>query len=333
MQFEILDKMRHGYVPNKKELVSLLEGEADEYLFKYANEVCLERKGKIVDIRAILEFSNYCACKCIYCGLNVHNSNVSRYRMDKDSIIKTALLASEAGYKTIVLQSGEDYSYTKDMMCEIVESIKKQSDISITLSIGERSFDELQAMRNAGADRFLLKHETSDEKLYEILHKEDGLKDRIACQKNIKLLKYETGGGFMIGIPGQSTSTIAEDILLLKEVGIDMAGIGPFISHEDTPLKGSPNGSSIMTRRAVALTRLLIPDANLPATTSLGVLEPKERDLVFSCGANVIMRKVTPIEERLKYQIYPVNFGEIKDILTERKQLEDYIKSLDRIPV
>ncbi len=316
-----------------QEIVALLSGTDDEMLFRTANEVCLEKKGKVVNIRAILEFSNYCSCKCIYCGLNVHNEKASRYRLSKEDIIKTSLEASEAGYKTIVLQSGEDAYYTKDMICEIVSQIKAKSDISITLSIGERSFEQLEAMRSAGADRFLLKHETSDSALYEVLHKGDLLEDRVNCQKNIKKLGYETGGGFMIGLPGQTLETIASDILLLKEVGIDMAGIGPFISHEDTPLKVYPNGDSLMTRRAVAITRLLLPEANLPATTSLGVLNPKERDLVFSCGANVIMKKVTPWQERLKYEIYPTDLGEYKDIKTERLQLENYIKTLDRIPV
>lgn len=319
--------------PDRKELVKWLNGYDDEKLFESANRLCMERKGRVINIRAILEFSNYCRCKCQYCGLNVHNQKVNRYRLSKEDIIKTSLEAWEAGYKTIVLQSGEDPYYTEAMMCEIVRAIKSESEMAITLSIGERSFEELEAMREAGADRFLLKHETSDAKLYEKLHQGDSLDDRVSCQKNIKRLGYETGGGFMIGLPGQSLETIAEDLLLLKEVGIDMAGIGPFIAHEDTPLREHPNGNSLLTRRTVALARLLLPEANLPSTTSLGVIDPKERDLIFSCGANIIMRKVTPWQERLKYQIYPADFGMQNDILTERKQLEAYIKSLDRIPV
>lgn len=330
---KLIDKLYEGYIPKPEELKPLLEGNADGYLFQKANEMCLTQKGREVQIRAILEFSNYCRCKCIYCGLNCNNKQVSRYRMEPLEIVNTSVKAWEAGYRTIVLQSGEDLFYTQEIICDIVSQIKEKCDISITLSIGERSYKELKAMREAGADRFLLKHETSDESLYSRVHMGDTLRDRLNCLRDIKKLGYETGGGFMVGIPGQNLDIISRDILMLREIGCDMAGIGPFISHEDTPLRGNPNGDTVMTRRALAITRLLLPMANLPATTSLGVLSPKERDLVFSSGANVIMRKVTPWSERLKYEIYPTNFVQDKDIKTARKELEEYIESLDRIPV
>lgn len=329
----LIDKIYDGYVPKPEELEPLLEGRADLYLFQKANQMCLSKKGREVQLRAILEFSNYCRCKCIYCGLNCNNQKILRYRIEPGEIVKTSVEAWEAGYKTIVLQSGEDLFYSEEIICAAVREIKEKCDISITLSIGERPYSELKAMREAGADRFLLKHETSDEGLYTSLHMGDMLGDRIACLRDIKSLGYETGGGFMIGIPGQTLSIIARDIILLREIGCDMAGIGPFIAHEDTPLRGSANGQPLLTRRAVALTRLLLPMSNLPATTSLGVIDSRERDLVFSSGANVIMRKVTPWSERVKYEIYPTSLGENKDIQTARKELEEYVISLDRIPV
>ena len=333
MNRNIIDQMTEGYVPDREELTELLKGGSDEYLFEKANELTMRVKGKNVDIRAILEFSSYCRCRCIYCGLRADNANAQRYRLSADDIVNTTLEAAQAGYRTIVLQSGEDPFYTEEIICDIVIRIKAGSDIAITLSIGERPYSELSAMREAGADRFLLKHETSDPELYEHIHKGDQLSDRTGCQKNLKALGYETGGGFMIGLPGQTLDTIAGDLLLIREIGCEMAGIGPFISHEQTPLAGEKNGDPLLTRRTVALARLLLPSANLPATTSLGVIDRSQLDLIFSNGANVIMRKVTPWSERTKYEIYPTNFGEEKDILTARKELEQYIESLDRIPV
>ena len=333
MNRNIIDQMTEGYVPDREELTELLKGGSDEYLFEKVNELTMRVKGKKVDIRAILEFSSYCRCRCIYCGLRADNANAQRYRLSADDIVNTTLEAAQAGYRTIVLQSGEDPFYTEEIICDIVRRIKAGSDIAITLSIGERPYSELSAMREAGADRFLLKHETSDPELYEQIHRGDQLSDRTGCQKNLKALGYETGGGFMIGLPGQTLDTIAGDLLLIREIGCEMAGIGPFISHEQTPLAGEKNGDPLLTRRTVALARLLLPSANLPATTSLGVIDRSQLDLIFSNGANVIMRKVTPWSERTKYEIYPTNFGEEKDILTARKELEQYIESLDRIPV
>lgn len=330
---DLIDSLSQGYLPEPEELITLLEGGIDEYLFQKANELTLERKGKKVDIRAILEFSNYCRCRCTYCGLSVENQNVNRYRLSEEDIVNTTLEAAQAGYRTIVLQSGEDPFYTEEKICKIVRKIKANSDISITLSIGERPYEELSAMRKAGADRFLLKHETSDEDFYKEIHKGDLLKDRVDAQKNLKSLGYETGGGFMIGIPGQTLQMIAGDLLLIREIGCEMAGIGPFISHEDTPLRGQKSGDPLLTRRTVAIARLLLPDANLPATTSLGVIDSSQLDLIFKNGANVIMRKVTPWSERTKYEIYPTNLGEEKDIQSARTELEKYIQSLDRIPV
>lgn len=330
---KILSLFSNSATPSPEALKALLSGTADEALFAVADAVRREHVGGIVHIRAIVEFSNYCRLPCRYCGLNARNEALTRYRMAPDEIGDTVLEAARAGYKTVVLQSGEDPFYTKEILCELIRGIRKKCDIAITLSIGERDYEELKAFFEAGAERYLLKHETSDEALYAALHPGCTLKSRIECLKNIKKLGYETGSGFMIGLPGQTLETIANDILLLKELACDMAGIGPFLPSPATPLGGEQPGDPLLTRRAVALTRLLLPQSHLPATTSLGVLSRGERDEVFSSGANVIMKKVTPWNVRRLYEIYPSDLGEEKTILTAHRELEELIRGLGKIPV
>lgn len=330
---ELINAAATGQEVTQAQLAALLTQEDATALFQRADEVCRQNFGDEVQIRAILEFSNHCRRHCCYCGLNAGNTEAARYRMQPADIIRVSVEAWEAGYQTIVLQSGEDPYYTKDMVCEIVTGIKAQCPIFITLSIGERPYDELKAFRACGADRYLLKHETADAQIYRTLHPCGTLQERVDCLKNIKSLGYETGSGFMIGLPGQTAQTIAKDLLLLRELRCDMAGIGPFIPHPQTPLHHVPAGSTDMTKRAVALARLLLPKANLPATTSLGVLDSGEKALVFSCGANIIMRKVTPWDCRKQYEIYPSDLGETIDIRTARCRLEQEIKQLGKIPI
>lgn len=314
----------------KMELVTAL-GEKDfSSYFEEADRIQRLNKKDVIDIRAILEFSNYCKRSCIYCGLNCGNDKVVRYRMEPNEIIAQSLNAAKVGYKTIVLQSGEDPYYTAEIMGEIVKAVKK-SGIIITLSCGERTFEEYQYWRECGADRYLLKHETADPEIYKYLHPCGTLEERTQCLRNLKKIGYETGSGFMIGLPGQTLETVAKDILLLKEIGCHMAGIGPFISHPETPLGDSPNGSTELTKRAVALARILLPEANLPATTSLGVIDNEEKNQVFSCGANVIMRKVTPDGYKKLYEIYPSQLRET-NLLEERKELEQFIESMGKTP-
>lgn len=322
--------MRWNENITKKELVSLLALEDFSEVYQVADEVRRQRKGDWVDIRAILEFSNYCRCRCRYCGLNCENHNIKRYRLQPEQIVLTCKEAADAGYRTVVLQSGEDRWYTPEMLGDIIRQIK-QTGMAVTVSCGEFPDDVYAYLKECGADRYLMKHETASEDIYSKLHPGTSLKERIRCLKTIKRLGYETGSGFMIGLPGQTLDTIAEDLLLLKEIGCDMAGIGPFIPHPDTDLKGYPHGSTELTKRAVALARLLLPDANLPATTALGVLDGEEKNDIFSCGANVIMRKITPSEVKKLYEIYPSQWKET-DIFSERKELEEQMKQLGRIP-
>lgn len=317
--------------PDAETLISLLKCADFEEVFRYADRINRRYHGDVVDIRAIIEFSNICRRQCLYCGLNRTNTNIDRYRMAMNEIVETAIQAWEAGYQTVVLQSGEDMYYTKEILGTVISEIKKYTSIKITLSCGERNYEELSYLKNCGADRYLLKHETSSKDLYRYLHPCGTLQERTNCLKNIKKLGYETGSGFMIGLPDQTFETIAQDILLLRELRCDMAGIGPFISHPDTKLKGLPNGSTELTKRAVALARILLPSANLPATTSLGVLSKEEKQSIFHCGANVIMRKVTPASYVKLYEIYPGDIH-VDNIVSERKELEQMLISIGKTP-
>lgn len=300
-------------------------------IYEKAGLLTRERFGDIVNIRAILEFSNYCRRQCAYCGLNRNNTALPRYRMMPEEMVETAQHAARAGYQTLVMQSGEDPYYTKELLGQIVTEIKK-TGMAITLSCGERPIEDYRYWKKCGADRYLLKHETSDESLYRSLHPCGTLKSRIQCLKSLKSLGYETGSGFMVGLPGQTHATIANDILLLEEIGCDMAGIGPFIPHPKTPLSSSPQGSTELAKRAVALTRLVLPECNLPATTSLAVIDENAKKDVFSCGANVIMKKVTPDQYKELYEIYPAKLSHT-NIYQNRHDLEQQIKSLGKIPL
>lgn len=315
----------------KKELEALLALEDFGPVYEKADEVRKQIKGDIVDIRAIIEFSNICGRRCRYCGLNRDNTKASRYKMTPQEILDTARQATQAGYKTIVLQSGEAPVFKKEELGDIVRQIKEMG-AAVTISCGELSYDELAYLKECGADRYLLKHETADPKLYGKLHPCGSLETRKTCLRNISRLGYETGSGFMIGLPGQSLETIAEDLLLLKELNCRMAGIGPFIPHPDTPLGDEQEGSTELTKRAVALARLLLPEANLPVTTALGVIDKQEKEHAFACGANVIMKKVTPDPYRAAYEIYPAKLEKC-DIGKDRKKLEEQIRALGRIPV
>lgn len=317
---------------SQDDIVSLLKLEDFSKVFELADKINFDNFKNKVDIRAILEFSNNCKRKCAYCGLNSNNTKLTRYRMTEDEILQTTFEAFNAGYRTIVLQSGEDSYFTSKKIGNLVKKIKENIDIAITVSCGEMSYEDYKYIKECGADRYLLKHETSDEKLYSSLHSCGTLRNRIKCLKNLKTLSYYTGGGFMIGLPGQTLHTIANDILTLKSIPCDMAGIGPFISSDDTPLKNMKNGDTLLVKKAVAITRILLPKSHLPATTALGVIDSKEKDNIFSCGANVIMRKVTPQKYEQFYSIYP-NKIKVNDIIKDRKNLEQQIINIGKIPV
>lgn len=315
----------------RSQILEFLTTKDASQLFSEADRIRRENVGDEIRIRALLEFSNNCKRKCLYCGLNCGNNTLSRFRLTPDEIVSVALNAHDVGYQTIVLQSGEDPQFTPDILCDIVQRIKP-CGIAVTLSCGEFPAAVYRRFRECGADRYLLKHETADPILYAALHPDSTFVERERCQRDIKAVGLETGGGFMIGLPGQTPETIADDLLQLASIPCDMAGIGPFLPNPATPLGNVPPGSTELTRRAIAIARLLLPNANLPATTALGVLDPDEKRSVFDCGANVLMQKVTPNRVKRLYEIYPSDLADT-DIQADRARIESEIRSMGRIPV
>jgi biotin synthase len=303
---KLVDKASQFQELSKKELVFLLKQplEKVDYLLDKADQKRDEIFANEVHLRAIIEFSNYCRQNCFYCGLRKDNQNIERYQLKQEEIVDTAEAASEIGYKTVVLQSGED-EYPAQEIAEIIKKIKNNTSMAVTLSLGERDFGAYKLWREAGADRYLLKHETADRELYNKYHPGMSFDNRIESLKYLKNLGYQIGSGVIIGLPGQTEEILAEDILLLKELDIDMMGAGPFIPHQQTPLKGKERGTVEMTLKFNALCRLLMPLVHIPATTALGTIDVEGRQKALKAGANVVMPNVTDSSYREKYQIYP----------------------------
>ncbi|MEJ5229360.1 MAG: [FeFe] hydrogenase H-cluster radical SAM maturase HydE [Pseudothermotoga sp.] len=304
--FDILQKiLKDPQNVSLEEVAGILsDDKIDEKLFALADEVRQSYLGKDVHIRGIIEFSNYCRNDCLYCGIRASNKNISRYRMTVEEIVERAQMISQMGIKTIVLQSGEDPYYDTDTIAELIRRIKK-FNVAITLSIGERDFREYKLWKDVGADRYLMRHETADESLYERLHPNDSLTTRAAHLKKLKELGYEVGAGSMVGLPGQNDLSLAKDILFIRDLDADMVGIGPFIPHPSTPLQNAKPGALNKTLKMIALTRLFLPDTNIPATTALGTIHPFGRQMALKCGANVIMPNFTPSPYRSLYALYP----------------------------
>ncbi len=302
---KLIDKAKIEHTLSKSEIIAILKDNSiNDYLFKTADEIRKNYTGDEVYLRALIEFSNICRCDCKYCGIRRDNKNVSRYRLEKDEILKLADFAVQSGYKTIVLQSGEDMFFSAEYLAEIIKEIK-QNDVAVTLSIGERTFEEYKILKDAGADRFLLRIETTDENLYGQMHPQMSLANRKQCLFNLKKLGYETGTGSLVGLPGQTLESLADDILFYKELDADMIGIGPLIVHPETPLKDEKNGDLILAIKVLALTRLLLPDINIPATTAMETLHREGRIWALKAGANVIMPNVTFENCKKNYEIYP----------------------------
>ena len=278
--------------------------------------------GDEVHLRGLIEISNYCVRLCGYCGLRAGNRELGRYRMTGHEIMDCVARAAEYGYGTVVLQAGEDYGMTRDWIAGLVRRIKNEFGLAVTLSLGERPVEDLVAWREAGADRYLLRFETSDPDLYRAIHpgrrgkRADPL-DRISMLRRLRQLGYEAGSGIMVGIPGQTYETLADDIELFRSLDLDMVGVGPYIAHPSTPLGESrwtagiatadqvPN-SELMVYKVVALTRLVCPEANIPSTTALATINRESgRELGLRRGANIVMPNLTPPKYRVLYEIYP----------------------------
>ena len=301
---KILEKTYEKHSLTKSEIIELLNSDGKE-LYKYSDRVRQENVGDGVHLRGLIEFSNICKCSCKYCGLRSPNNRADRYRLEPDDIIKYAQNGVELGYKTVVLQSGEDNYYDTDKLCHIISEIKK-NDIAITLSIGERTREEYQAFKDAGADRYLLRIETTDKELYKFLHPHMDFNNRVRCLKDIKDIGYEVGTGCLVGLPNQTIDSLADDILFFKSLDADMVGIGPFIPHPETPLKGELNPKNFdIALKVMAITRLILPDINIPATTAMETINPMGRIIALQSGANVVMPNILDSEYKVKYEIYP----------------------------
>ena len=302
----ILEKARSSSDLRYEELVQLLSipDEQLPLLMQAADEVRKNSVGDEVHLRGIIEFSNYCRQQCCYCGLRAGHSTAGRYRLTYEQILDTAEAAAKTGYRTLVLQSGEDPAISAAFVADITREIKKL-DVAVTLSCGERSYEVYKLWRQAGADRYLIKQETADPALYKSIRPGHTLTERLQCQKWLKELGYQLGSGCMIGLPGQNIQTLARDLQLMKELQADMSGMGPFIPHPETPLRFGTTGSISMTLKMLATARLYMPWILLPATTALASLHPEGRELALRAGANVIMPNVTPEAVRSLYQIYP----------------------------
>ena len=302
---KILSKAKNTHSLSKEELIQILSDESiNNFLFKTADEVREKYVGNEVHLRGLIEFSNICKCNCKYCGLRKDNSELERYRLSIEEAYDFAKKAKEYGYKTVVLQSGEDSYYSVERLVKLLQDIKKL-DLAITLSIGERTFEEYKAFKEASADRYLIRIETTDKELYKKMHPNMNFENRVRCLKDLKTLGYEVGTGCLVGLPEQTIESLANDILFFKEIDADMIGIGPFIPNQNTPLKDAKGGTFEMALKVMALTRILLPTINIPATTAMETLNPNGRLIALQSGANVVMPNVTEGDYRRKYEIYP----------------------------
>lgn len=287
------------------ELLSMNGTDELAWLFRSADMIRKLNVGDAVHLRGIIEYSNHCRRNCLYCGLRRSNGAIARYRMPDDEVVAQALKIRQAGIMTVVLQAGEDDYDSTARVCELVTRIKEATGLTITLSIGERSYADYRAFREAGADRYLLKHETSSPELYKRLHPDSRHDNRLHCLQWLKKLGYETGAGNMVGLPGQTLEILADDILLMRDLDIDMIGIGPFIAHPQTPLADRPTGDIELVLKVIAVTRLVTGNTNIPATTALATLDHQGRLKALQTGANVVMPDFTPAAYKELYEIYP----------------------------
>lgn len=305
----LVDKLIKDHGLTKEEYVTLLDTytpEDMERLQKEADRLRREYYGDKVFTRGLIEFTNYCKNDCYYCGIRLNNKNVSRYRLTKEDILLSCQTGYDLGFRTFVLQGGEDPYFTDDRLVDIVSSMKAAyPDCAITLSLGERSYESYKRLKEAGADRYLLRHETANEEHYAKLHPENlSLANRKECLYHLKSLGYQVGAGFMVDSPYQTNETLAEDLVFLKELQPEMVGIGPFLPHHDTKFAEFPKGSVEKTLLLLSIVRIILPAVLLPSTTALGTADPKGREKGLQAGANVVMPNLSPLSVRKKYMLY-----------------------------
>lgn len=292
-----------------EEFVAILKGNSQELRALLAEKADIVRKkyfGNHVFIRGLIEFTNYCKNDCLYCGIRCSNKQAERYRLTKEDILSCCKQGYELGFRTFVLQGGEDPYFTDEHMVDIVKDIRNSyPDCAITLSLGERSHESYQALFHAGADRYLLRHETADSKHYEMLHPPSmSYENRMKCLQELKAIGYQVGCGFMVGSPYQTKDMLAKDLLFIQDFRPHMVGIGPFISHKDTPFSDQPSGTLEDTLLLISILRLMQPTLLLPSTTALGTISPNGREQGILAGANVVMPNLSPVSVRKQYMLY-----------------------------
>ena len=305
---KLIDKLVAEQDLTSEEFLSLLENldeDSKNYLIEKSVHTRKDHYGDRVYMRGLVEISSYCKQNCVYCGIRFGNEKAERYRLTDDQIMSACDEGYRLGYRTYVLQGGEDDYFTDEKVIEIVQMIKgKYPDTRVTLSLGEKSRESFQKFYDAGADRYLLRHETASKDLYKKIHPDMSYDNRIECLKILKEIGFQVGAGFMVGIPGQTLEDLVMDLKFLKELQPHMVGIGPFIPHKDTPFKNFEAGTLDLTETLLAMIRLILPDVLLPATTSLGSLHPTGRERGLKAGANVVMPNLSPTEVREKYALY-----------------------------
>lgn len=306
---ELIKKLEEKQLLSKDEFVYLINNRNEkdaQFLFERARAVREKHYGKDVYIRGLIEFSNYCKNDCLYCGIRRSNKNCDRYRLSEEDILLCCEEGYGLGFRTFVLQGGEDGFYTDEKICGIIKKIKESHpDCAVTLSIGEKSKESYRKYFDAGADRYLLRHETADLSHYEKLHpKELSAQNRQRCLWDLKEIGYQVGTGFMVGSPFQTTENLADDMLFIKKLEPQMVGIGPFVPHSETPFADKEGGTAELTLFMLGLLRLMLPSALLPATTALGTIDPKGREKGILAGANVVMPNLSPVSVRKKYALY-----------------------------
>ncbi|MGN1316068.1 MAG: [FeFe] hydrogenase H-cluster radical SAM maturase HydE [Acutalibacteraceae bacterium] len=295
-----------------------------EYLRENAVKIRKEIYGNSVYVRGLIEISNICKNNCLYCGIRGGNRNCQRYRLTPKEIMQCCVDGYELGFRTFVLQGGEDGFYCDDLLCHLIENIKKVfPDCAVTLSLGERSGESYQRLYDSGADRYLLRHETADRELYSKLHPpEMSFDNRMECLKNLKEIGFQVGCGFMVGAPYQTARHIAKDLKFIEEFKPDMCGIGPFIPHRDTAFKSENAGSAELTCYLLSIIRLIHPNVLLPATTALGTVTDDGRERGILSGANVVMPNLSPLSVRKKYALYDNKISTGAEGAEQRKELE-----------
>ena len=306
---EIVEKLYRTGNIDDSEIKSLVETDdkgVSNFIVKYADETRQKYYGKKVFLRGLIEISSYCKNDCFYCGIRRSNKNAERYRLSREEILSCCENGYELGFRTFVMQGGEDSYFTDDFMCSLISEIKsKYPDCAVTLSLGERSYESYRRMKEAGADRYLLRHETASDELYRKLHpKEMSLANRKQCLFSLRELGYQVGSGFMVGVPFQTTENIVEDLRFLQELQPHMIGIGPFVPHHETPFSDKKGGTLELTLRILGILRLMFPKALIPATTALGTVSPDGRELGLKTGCNVVMPNLSPVGVRKKYDLY-----------------------------